>query len=430
MSELTREELFRQESQKLKSAAENADKKKGGNFNRDYEDISYVGLEDNKDLIVRLIGDPEHYERKSEYSPHRVLRARIIGDGDKITYVNFPDRYEGKNWILWKIVNKVLSYDWDSVRKEKVFKYRNSHPRIFNRVWRNDKVDNIMEKGWTPVPFVVMQGIDRLNYQWHVDNKKYKVISKKISVSKDGESEYSEYGVPPKLYDEIITSYVEHYGDWEKSDLALKRVVTVGKSSVKEYSYKARNAFKYLEELDESVRSFVSNKPLTEEEKSWQKYNIKKLCQVTSYTKILNRLGLFIQEVDKAFGTSFYTELETLVKEEKANWDKLYGNTVSENNITNDSIVDTNNNSNISNSAVNNKPINARQTKSIFQITEKMIEEFPGLGKISESERKLITGIDNGKFTYSSTNLVECNVCKFIQPFEIESHCIGCGGKF
>jgi hypothetical protein len=64
----------------------------------------------------------------------------------------------------------------------------------------------------------------------------------------------------------------------------------------------------------------MSVAPLTEEERSWKKYNFDTKFAVTSYTKILNRLGDFIDEVDVCLKTNFKKRFTELSEKEKATW--------------------------------------------------------------------------------------------------------------
>ena len=55
---------------------------------------------------------------------------------------------------------------------------------------------------------------------------------------------------------------------------------------------------------------------LTEEEKTWEPYDLDKIFGVTSYTRIFNRLQKSLMKIDSALGTGFYKEIEALANQE------------------------------------------------------------------------------------------------------------------
>jgi rubredoxin len=60
---------------------------------------------------------------------------------------------------------------------------------------------------------------------------------------------------------------------------------------------------------------------LTEEEASWERYDLSKLFQVTTANKLQNKLKLTIARIDAALGTHFADELKELAEAEKAKWE-------------------------------------------------------------------------------------------------------------
>ena len=88
--------------------------------------------------------------------------------------------------------------------------------------------------------------------------------------------------------------------------------------------YTIINASKTPEEVTPaSYRQFISEeKVLTEEEDSWERYDLNKLYSPTSPIKIFNRMKKTIGRIDAALGTHFYEELENLAKAEKEKLEK------------------------------------------------------------------------------------------------------------
>ena len=65
---------------------------------------------------------------------------------------------------------------------------------------------------------------------------------------------------------------------------------------------------------------------LTDEEKSWKRYEISKLYAPTTYNKILTHLGNTIKAIDADLKRNFYEELQGLAEREKKEFEEKYGN--------------------------------------------------------------------------------------------------------
>ena len=432
---MTREEMFAKAKEERKKQDKiNEDQK--SSYSRDYEPLNYMGLIDNTYSLVRMIGDPLDVDFKSEFSPHSVYRSKVVGDGDKVCFLNLPNPYtsEGKEHTFWKIFHKVLKGKF--VDDVKIYEHEHTHPTLFNRVFKNNipKENHLRykyESGFKATNHIVFQGIDRLDYDWHVKNKKLKVLSKKINVV--GEKTYAEYGVPKKLYDAIWNSVVEHSGDWLNYDMALRRNVTQGNNKTKEYSYEAINADKEAFKLKD-LESKVVRGPLTEEELSWEKVDIAKICQISSYTKILNKLGNFIRDFDSAFGTRYYDEVKAFSDAEKVQWEIEKAEKEKANPTPK---TETKTETKIEEPKVEEKPVRqTRQTREVNQTTEFQLSSkystYLALEKLTDQEKSIIIGYENKEFKFdaSDSDLVGCPECSNEQPVSIESYCIYCGMKF
>jgi len=234
----------------------------------------------------------------------------VLGDNGKKFRCIWPNRSDDSSWILWKIYDKVLSYDWDKANNMKRFHFAESHPEIFRRVAKNNS-ENQFESGWRPSKVVHLNVIDRHDMEWHRENSHLKVLSKKASEFGDGRI-WFEPGVPEYLYSIIWDEVVEYNGDWSNYDVVLRKL------SEKPY-YSAFHPIDDRKKLLKGTTDFVVDGDLTEEEMSWEGYDFDKLFKITSYTKIKSRLGKFIQKVDLDFDTKLYSELEDLVAIEAKN---------------------------------------------------------------------------------------------------------------
>lgn len=316
----TRAELFAQA--KAQADADEAAKKERGNYTApDYEDVFYAPLETNKLKVFRFIGLP-HTIRQESTDPKLVLTSWITDDKKKPFICKWS---EDKDWILWKVYNDVMRYQWDKDAINpatgkpgiKVFTNALKYPTLFKRVRYNGKENpSPFEKGWNPSKSVVMNCISRDDYAWHVENKSYKLIAKKQNTTEDDKgikTTYSESGIGVTAYDAILKSAVEEHGAWDDFDIAVRKLDADPWYEVYSF-FDARK-------IQKDLACEMSGEALTEEELSWKKFDIDKLNKVSSYRKIQSRLGDFIKEVDGCLKTHYTEELEKLVAEEKAVWD-------------------------------------------------------------------------------------------------------------
>lgn len=317
----SRKDAFKQAQKQLEEEKNNK-----GFAPREFDEIPFVGLEDNKVKVFRLIGNP-HHVREENFDPKLVLSSKIIDDKGKQFNCHWSN---DRDWFLWEVMNKVLAYDWDKdfenpdgSKGRKVYKLAKTNPEMLKRVLHNSKDafitpdgKKIEDGGWYPKRSVYMNCISREDYDWHKENKSYKLLAKKVGESENSEGEKSyfpEFGVPVTCYDFILKTIVEEDGDWEDFDIAIRKEESDPWYSV----YSAMDERKIAKQLSCAMNTDV----LTDEEKSWSKIDIDKITQVTSYRKIKNRLGAFIKKIDEALGTGFTQKLEKLVEQEKAEWD-------------------------------------------------------------------------------------------------------------
>jgi hypothetical protein len=214
-------------------------------------------------------------------------------------------------------MNRVLTRHWDKNIPNfsgqlgaYVYDYATLHPEIYNRVAKNNNVENNLEKGWRFNPYILFNVIDRANYAWHLENKKYRVLSKKASEWQ--EKVFFEPGVPDTVFQLIMDDIVAIDGNtnWEDYDIVIRKVID-------KPWYKVYHGVDDIKKLDDDVKALVVNKGISDEERSWELNDFDKLYRVTSYGRIKSKLGLFFQKVDKIFGTKYYDELAALVDKEE-----------------------------------------------------------------------------------------------------------------
>jgi hypothetical protein len=295
--------------------AEEAVRQNSGGFGG-YPDIPWAALHQDKQQVFRFAGLP-YLVREKGTDSKRIFVAMILGDDDKKFRCIGPNPDDRKDWILYRVMNKVLDRKWNKDKPSSKGKgdwdYINAvtHPDLYNRCAKNNNLDNAFEKGWKFSAVVLINVIDRANYDWHFKNKKYRILSKKASESQD--KTFFDVGVPDMLYKLIEDDIVANDGNvcWEDYDIVIKKVS-------ENPWYKVYHGVDDVKKLDADVKALVQDRGLTKEEISWEMNDIDKLFPVTAYKRIKDKLGLFFQRVDKAFNTRYYDELCKLVEEEEA----------------------------------------------------------------------------------------------------------------
>jgi len=405
---------------------EQAEKATRGSGNFEFDEVNYVALENGRETVVRLMGLPYPF-RESPTDVKLINMSMITGDDDKKFRCVWPTKDENPHWILRKVYDKVMSYQWNSAESKKDFDNAAAHPTIFNRVFKNGKPEQTYEGGWFPKPICLWNVIDRADLEWHKENKKTKVLSKKLSMyGPNNDKIWYETGVPLYLYDIIWNNIVEYSGDWEEYDVVLS------KSSETPW-YKAFHGIDEIKKIAPESKLLVKEGLLTEEEKSWVKSDFDKLFPVTSYGKIKKKLGLFIQQVDATFGTNYSAELEELAATEEAAKPKAEDKPETKSEVTNKPSAP-------SQPETEAAPTRtSRQRKVTEDVTVEGInwiaqtETFEGIAKLTEAEKAIVESInDDGTWSYAlddSDELFECSNCQFESPGAFHS-CPNCGHAF
>ncbi len=282
-----------------------------GNFQRTYEDIAWTGLETNVPKIVRVVGGPPN-RGVSNYSAKTCTIAWVTGDDGKRFKLIRPSFAEDPNYIINRIISKINTTKW--VNNQKTFPIKETHPELFNLIEKNGLTEGdkryVFERGWKGKEVLIMNVIDREKMDWHRANKHTMLLAK--SVTELNGNEFVDEGISAYSMEQKLAHLFSAYGSWEKYDLAIK------KTGSKDNPYIIVNASHSPMEVDKAYQRYISSDAyLTEEEKSWEKYDIAKFYKPTSVIKIYNRLKNTIKRIDYALGTDFLKDLEREVEVEK-----------------------------------------------------------------------------------------------------------------
>lgn len=398
----------------------------GGGFQANYEEIQWTGLEPNKMKIIRAVGGPP--DSGLDKTTARTVRiSYIYGDDGKPFRCILPERSDDPGHLLWKIISRVKAVEWIDKKRVNVVEQR--YPEIYNIITKNglsgaDK-RAIYDRGWEGQLKLVMNVIDREQMDWHKEHKHTMLLSKNIGVGKDGRL-WPEEGVPSWGFSSLLGQLFKFYKSWEKYDIGITR------TGIKETPYRVINACKHIEEVTPpELANLVVNLPLTEEEASWERYDLSKIFGVTRYTKIYNKLRVTIARIDATLGTNFEAELKNLVEKEKEEFAALRA--------ANEGAPEASEatySSDVPGAATPAAP--APQTRTPVASTSTFdTSKLLGWNELSDADKALISGVTVNsegavtelQFTDPNLVLLGCNKCKVPSP-ESFTVCPACGLHF
>lgn len=286
----------------------------GGSNKGDYETIYWAGLEPKKIRPIRFLGNNPQARNLGPYDAKIVNFAWIKGDDGKNFRSILPPYEDNQNHLMWRIISKVNEVTFINKKKVALHSDKKCHGIVNKNGLASSDKRFKYEKGWAGKNVMIANVLDREDMEWHRENKHTKLLSRNIFVNAEGR-EYPEDGVPVfGLYQAIVQSIFKHYGSWEKYDIGIER------TGETQPAYKVYNASKLAEAgLPEvaSIQDSIVVAPLTEEEASWERYDISKIYRFTSFTKYFNKLKSTIKLIDSELGTNFYEEFQDEVAEEK-----------------------------------------------------------------------------------------------------------------
>ena len=300
---------------------------RGSQFQRTYEDIYWTALEPNKAKIVRVVGGPPNANiPQDKGSTAKIVTVCwLVGDDGKKFKVVRPDEKEDPGYILNRILNKINAVKWinnPGGKGTKTFPVKEQYPNLWYLVNKNGLTEADkrfkFEKGWNGKQVMIMNVIDRERMEEHRALKHTMLLAKGVTVGDNG-TEYYDEGISSYAISPSLNHLFKSYGSWEKYDMAITRTGDINNPFI------LVNASNSPREVDATVRDFISTtEGLTDEEKSWERYDISKLYRYTTATKIYNRLKNTIGKIDKYLQTNFLKDLEVEVEREKALFAEMY----------------------------------------------------------------------------------------------------------
>jgi hypothetical protein len=445
-----------------------AKRSQGGNFAPpEYDDIQYCGMEKGLNKIVRLLGAPvgiQGYVSK-DTDPVELQIADVKDDDGKRMVLKLPVRADqaANDHIVHRLYDKVCEVTWiknpATGKREKKFVNEAKYPELFEAVtktgFKQDKDGKSYSyaNGLKGQQVVVYNLIDRSD-TWCADNKHTKVLSKQVDVvaQDDGSTRtFAKIGVPSFGFINKLADQIGKYGNYENYDLAIK------KTGEKTSPYEVRNASKLksadlLDELlndtgDEVDVASISVGPLTKEELAYERYDLKKLYQPTSYQSLRKRLSSVFKLCDATTGSKFYDELDSLANDERARYDainaaKAETQETTENAAIKDAVKEeerAEEPKTESKPAATRAPVEKRVGPAVT-LGDDDIASLKGWQKLSDKEKAGIVGVERdgdgkvSKLVYSpdlaKEDMLACTECNIQAPESFTHACPVCGIDF
>lgn len=442
---ITDDEAFAAFLNKVADDKERGNRKSSSNYEASYEEMKWVGLENDSAKIVRIVGAPPESmtpgRKSSDTDAIEIYVSRIMNDANKKVVLKLPphaDDFKDEH-IMWRIINKVKEVEWvpgANGKNEKKYKYAGYpwYDKVVHGGFNPTDQQYSWTKGWSGQQVVIFNVLDRED-SWCKDNKHTKLLSKRVNqvVQDNGNvAEYADTGVPSYGFLTKLSELVGKYGSWEKYDVAIT------KTGEMTSPYVVKNATAFAKcpediaraELGDKLKFVSQEVQLTPEELSYERYNIKNNFKVTSYQKLLSDFGNTIKLIDGDLRTTYYDELKALAEKEKAEYEAKKAEEAA-NAPAEDSVeIPT---ESISEST--EKPTRSRVVD--MALSADKIAALKGWDSLTEEERKLIKDIelnDDGSvktITYTTTDdLADCPDCKHEAPMAISTCCPVCGLKF
>ncbi len=213
---MTREEMFDNavsESKKEKEKKE--ERRKGEGWTPvDFEQIEWLGLEDKKDKVFRIVGNPIR-ARQTGYDPKLINFSKIVDDKGRSCHIIWKSNDDGsvdENWILTKLYDAVNSRLWQKYpngqKNERGYDgeyvYLHKETPSFKRIERNSKLNEKHPQKFKYRQRILFNVIDRQD-DWCQKNNHTKALTSSKNFWKNDDTGspifFNDVGVPKLVYD-------------------------------------------------------------------------------------------------------------------------------------------------------------------------------------------------------------------------------------
>lgn len=449
----TREERFKAAQDARKKALD----EKGGFGSFEMPKYEFVDIGQNKCVVVRLLGESVE-TRKNPTDPLQIKRSLIKADDN--TWFTLIWNTEDNDWPMWNLKKTVAKYKWNKELNNKKGgpEYDHDGDPLLIR-WLTNNQQTAIKNGFDPKSVVLINCIDRMD-DWCKENKHSKLLSW-CTTEKDGKV-YYENGIHSSLYSSIFDKKCTEIGDhFEYVDLVIRRYDEKTRpddqtnSSI--YWKEEKTAITRWSEKDKKdYYSVIVEGEITDEEKAYERYSLENVPFVSKPTPagiILKKLGTYIKDVDKAYGSNVYEQLVELKAVEKELWEQEKKDKETSNFMGSSSPTTKQNKEEMSDSPEGDdlptepekevkeeKPVKKVPKKEVeslkaTDITDTMITLWPGLELIKNKpeELALIKKIDveNQEIIWNTDDMATCGDDKCGEEIPNAAKvCIYCGAEY
>ena len=249
-----------------------------------------------------------------------ILPAVIKGKPhEKSTFLDFIDKVLTKVWVQDPNDPKKGAYNYIYSERDDYGQQQSGEKtlkEIFWDVFKSGKTPQDMyyesQRSWRGKTVYIANVIDRLDYKWHQEHKKTKLLMSKVVAKGDrvNHSEISYYliGAP-------LAELANNHGTKLDYDVLIVPNPKDNKEKYRLTNVTKLKAIGYLDDIknivpENEMEMISTTKGFTEEEASWESVDIEKYYHYTSAATLLKHFGKTIKNFDMMVGTNFYDELK------------------------------------------------------------------------------------------------------------------------
>jgi hypothetical protein len=433
--------------------AEELKQQRGENtFSDDFSDFdpnAYLGLKEGKNInCFRLIGNPiEIKENRVEGDPVIFLESKVVRD-TKSSYLKLrwpfifnteKCRYESDpDFILTKMLNKVQEFEYIRYTEEDINSEKGIRKTEEGKIVDKDNRQGFrkyLHEEFYPLPKVVFNALDRMD-TWCKDNSSYKILASAVKPYKNKNGELCHeinVGLALKLYYEIFDQCGNIGSTWEEVDFVINKLMKINSAGKKQFDkYEVHDATDGVKYLGEEMATLASADPLTDDEQSYKKHDLKYMYKPTPYAAIDKAIAGLITMFDKEFGTNYFEELQEHVsreieerkKEQAENTDKKEETTDKATPEKKEEVAEEKKEESV---PVRREPVAEKTEEKEAESEDPFVKNFPAWAKLSEKEQKFMRDTipsftDDGVPSY--VNKEKCpgcidTSCRFINGLDI-----------
>jgi hypothetical protein len=421
------------------------ERKKSKDYQKDYEHIEWLGITEQP-KVFRVVGLPVEV-RQNNFDPKIVYWSKIVSDTGK-SFINVynPILQDGEldeSYIMSRLYNKVFESEWVAYKEGELrdpsrrgndkgyYVSKNEGKPSYIRIDKNKKEGSNQFGHFKPKKRILLNILDRMD-SWCKENRHTKILTTNYSpfsiTDKDGKPKtiyFNDVGVSEPIYSLLYNQVLEFRSHWDLDIILYKE----------DKKYIMRDCFE--DKIKPEVKKYVVQSAMSEEESSYDKYDLDKLFPTTSYYKLMNNFESLFKQVDLDLKTNFYDELKHFYEEEKKNKEKESSNTtthsviedVPKTEVLQEEKVEEEKVIPVSNTRRSVTPTN--EDESI----QSKLEKLPNwIALTSEDKEVMIStcnSIKENKFSYKEgTAVLPCPCDKRIDFPDTVWNCSVCGIKF